>query len=104
MDRYIGGWTYGKVVGELGSDDAVGAVGAGHLAPHNAEAGAGLVLSLALVDISDLLAQIVVGGGLVVDAIDADQGGVVVGVSTAALVAEDGTVDVETRGLGHFGG
>lgn len=73
--------TYGEVGSELGSDDAVGAVVASDLAPHDAE-----LVALGLVDVGDLLAVVEVATFLVLNTIDLDQAGLVVCVATSSVI------------------
>jgi hypothetical protein len=78
---------YREVGGELGADDAIGSVVAGHLSPHNAE-----LVSLGLVDVGDLLSVVEVASLLVLDTIDLDQVGVVVCVTAASAIKMKGII------------
>jgi hypothetical protein len=73
--------TYGEVGGELGSDNTVGSVVAGDLAPDDAE-----LVSLCLVDVGDLLAVVEVSALLVLNTVDLDQVGVVVCVAATSVI------------------
>ena len=92
-----------EVPSELASDDAVGSVGAADTAPVDSVLGA-IALGGALGDEGDALAEVEVDLLLGVDAGDLDEGGRVVLVAEAALVAEDGAAYVQSAGFGgHFG-
>lgn len=80
---------YVEVGGELGAHDAVGAVAAHDLAPDNAELGAS-DRSLGLVDIGHLLAEVVLASLSVVDTVDLEEGGVVVGVAATSVQTREG--------------
>jgi hypothetical protein len=86
----------GKRAGELGTDDARVAVGAGNLAPDHSDLGSANLL-LGLVDIRNLLAEVEVGSALVVNALDLDQARLGVGGVSRALVAQ---VTTPAVGLG----
>lgn len=88
------GSTYVEVAGELGADDTVGAVGAHDLAPDNTELGAGNG-GLGLVDVGDLLSEVVLASLGVVDAVDLQEGGVVVGVAATSAQKEDQNTEAE---------
>ena len=91
-----------EVPSELASDDAVGSVGAADTAPVDSVLGA-IALGGALGDEGDALAEVEVDLLLGVDAGDLDEGGRVVLVAEAALVAEDGAAYVQSAGFGgHF--
>lgn len=60
-------------------------MGTQDLAPDGAELGAGNSL-LGLVDVSNLLAEVELGSLGVIDTIDLEQGGVVVGVATTSVI------------------
>jgi len=96
----------GEVAGELAPDDSVGSVGAADASPVDAELGPVLPGGRGLGDVRDALPEVEGGVLLGVAALDLDEGGVVVLVAEAALVSEDGAVDVEADGLGvllgHF--
>ena len=91
-----------EVPGELASDDAVGSVGAADAAPVDSVLGA-IALGGALGNKGDALAEVEVDLLLGVDAGDLDEGGRVVLVAEATLVAEDGAAYVQSAGFrGHF--
>jgi hypothetical protein len=73
-----------QVLGELGADDAVVAVGTHDLAPDDAELGV-VLQRLALVDVRDLLAKVEVHVLLVLEALDLDERSVLVLVAQAAV-------------------
>lgn len=78
-------------------------MGAADAAPVDSVLGA-IALGGALGDEGDALAEVEIGLLLGVDAGDLDEGGGVVLVAEAALVAEDGTAYVQSAGFGgHFG-
>jgi hypothetical protein len=81
-----------QIASESAPHDAVGSVVSADLAPVHAE---GAVLGLG--DEGHLLAQVEVGGGLVVAALDFDETDAVVLRAETALVPEDGAVHVQTR-------
>ena len=84
-----------QVGAELGTHQAIGAVGASDLAPDNA-----VLLAvdggLALVDVSDLLAVVKLRGLGVLHALDLNKGRVVVGISATSLEAHKSSLNVES--------
>jgi hypothetical protein len=78
---------------ELGADDTGVAVWAGDLAPDHSDLGSTNFL-LALVDERNLLAEVEVGGVLVIDTLDLDQTRLRVGGVSRALVAQVTTLDI----------
>ena len=90
-----------EIPSELASDDTVGSVGAADAAPVNSVLGA-IALGGALGDEGDSLAKVELGLLLGVNAGDLDEGGGVVLVAEATLVAEDGAAYVKSAGFrGH---
>mgnify|MGYP005993719829 CR=1 FL=1 len=77
--------TYRKVGAELSADNAVGAVSTHHLAPDNSELRTRHGL-LGLVDVSNFLAKVEVGSGLVVNTLHGEKGSVVVGVGETSVI------------------
>merc|ERR1719199_668973 len=73
-------------------------VRAGHAPPDGPELGTPDLL-LSLVDVAEALAKVEVGGRLVRHVLDLDERGVLVLVAEAALVAKDGTLDVQPARL-----
>lgn len=74
--------------------DTRSSVRAGHAPPDGPELGTPDLL-LSLVDVAEALAKVEVGGRLVRHVLDLDERGVLVLVAEAALVAKDGTLDVQ---------
>ena len=74
--------TYREISSKLGTHNTVGSMGAGDLSPDNAELISSL-RNLGLVDISDFLAKVVVGGLLIIASLNLDKIGVVISVATS---------------------
>ena len=84
----------GKVGEELGLDGSNVSMGAHDAAPDGPEGGA-LLQRLGLVDVGNALPQVEVGLGLAHDAVDFQDGGVVLLVGFGAMVAQDPAGDVQ---------
>merc|ERR1719478_463415 len=95
-----------QILAEIAAHDAVVAMRAGDLAPNAAEL-AVVDLLLRLVDVRHTLAKVEVRVRLRVHMLDLDEGGVLVLVDLAPLVAEDAALHVErgrlALGLLHHG-
>lgn len=76
--------SYREISSKLGTHNTVGSVGAGDLSPDNAELVSSL-RNLGLVDISDFLAKVVVGGLLIIASLNLDKIGVVISVATSTV-------------------
>jgi hypothetical protein len=83
---------------ELGTHNAVITVSAGDLAPHRSELAAVLEV-LGLVDESHSLSEVKLGTLVVLYAVQLQEGGVVVGVTSSASVAENRSLGVQASGL-----
>eukprot|EP00568_Trieres_chinensis_P008358 CAMPEP_0183291926 /NCGR_PEP_ID=MMETSP0160_2-20130417/1175_1 /TAXON_ID=2839 ORGANISM="Odontella Sinensis, Strain Grunow 1884" /NCGR_SAMPLE_ID=MMETSP0160_2 /ASSEMBLY_ACC=CAM_ASM_000250 /LENGTH=163 /DNA_ID=CAMNT_0025452807 /DNA_START=130 /DNA_END=622 /DNA_ORIENTATION=- len=84
-----------QVPAELAPDNAVRPVRAAHPTPIDAELGPVLSRRGTLGDEGDALSEVEFSVLLRIHALNLDQGGVVVLVTEAALVTEDGPVDIE---------
>lgn len=82
-------------MGELGANDTGVSVGAGDLAPDDAELGSANLL-LGLVDVGDLLAKVEVGSVGVVNTLDLDQTGLGVRRVAVTLVGKVTTLHVKS--------
>ena len=97
----------GEIVAEVSADDASVAVGLGDAAPDDAD-GAALDGLLGAVDVRDALAEVVVGVLAVLDALNADEGGLLLLVVVAPTrrnrgqkkkkAAKEGRAQVTSKG------
>ena len=92
----------GEVAAELRAHHTLVAMRPHDPPPGAPELGAVLARRLRLVDVGDALAEVEVGRGLVIDALELDEGGVLILVAEPALEAEHDALDVKA-GRGRHG-